>query len=177
MKLLSAVLLATLLCVGLAHASITPILDGTSTSGLDTTYNYEISVDPNETLIQTGCSGAFIKVDGSCTWFTIDIADYVPGSIAAPSGWTDSYAAGVLTWAYTGPTTTGTGLEITGFSAESTLASQSSQFFTYQTGNIGGGWDIGAGTVGAVPEPTSLSLFGGGLIGLAILVRRKFARS
>lgn len=178
MKLLSAVFLATLLCVGLAHASITPLLDSTTTSGPDTTYNYEISVDNNETLDPIGCTAG--KLDGSCTWFTISITDYVPGSIATTvPGWTaEPVVAGILTFVYSGPDVTGTGVEIPGFSAESTLSSQVSQEFVYQTGNVGGGVDDGFGTVGtATPEPTSISLFGGALIGLAILGRRKFARS
>jgi hypothetical protein len=183
MKLLSAVFLATLLCVGLAHASITPLEVGTSTSGADTVFNYEISVDNNETLDTTGCA-AVTESHGSCTYFTIDNFQDYAGAINAPSPNWEAFgsASGVETFVYIGPLVTGTGAEITGFNISSTLSSQPAGAFTYQTGNtnIPPGVDIGGGTLPAfasTPEPTSLSLFGGGLIGLAILVRRKFARS
>jgi len=175
MKFLSAVFLATLLCAGLANASITPVLmSAPSISGSDFLWDYEISVDDLEAL-NAG-------LPGGGTFFTIDnFVGYVGGSIMAPMNWTPTVSGGNLTFTYTGPTTTPSG-EISGFTALSTdSAINASGVFSYQAENLQtGGADFGGGPIdvpmSSTPEPASVGLLGGALLGLAVLTRRKFAR-
>ncbi|MGA2877863.1 MAG: PEP-CTERM sorting domain-containing protein [Bryobacteraceae bacterium] len=139
----------------------------------DYQWNYEISVDSLEAL-NSGLP------DGG-TFFTIDNFVGYAGSIAAPTDWTAAFSAGNLVFTYTGPTTTPTG-DVTGFSALSTdSAVNASGVFGYQAENLStGGLDFGGGPVdvpmAATPEPVSVGLVGGALLGLAVLSRRKFAR-
>lgn len=194
MKKVLMIVFAGLVTVGLASADITVALvdpGGVTGSGPDFTWNYEISVSSLEELV------AGSLTTGS--YFTIyDFADYVPGSIVAPTGWTDSVQlTGItpstqaptdsgtvenLTFYYTGATNTPTG-EVTGFSAESTLGSVAgnSGNFTYQASKTpiaGGGIDQGIGVIEvptATPEPVTTGLIGLALVGMAV-ARRKFAR-
>jgi hypothetical protein len=173
MKFLSAVFLAALLSVGFANASITPVLTGSPmVSGSDFLWNYEISVDNLEAL-NAG-------LPGGGTFFTIDNFVGYDGSIMAPTNWTANFTAGNLVFTYTGPTTTPVG-DVTGFSALSKdSAINASGIFAYQAENLQtGGADFGGGPIdvpmSSTPEPVSVGLLGGALIGLAVLSRRKIA--
>jgi hypothetical protein len=196
MKLLSAAFLATLAFASFANATITPVLDSGNPVGFGPfLYTYSIDVDAFEQL-----NGALSAPGG--TYFTIyDFAGYVAGSVAATaSNWTataelvgetpsltnppDSPTLYNLVFTYTGPVETGP-LEINGFSAASTYGTLNTNgFFSYQaqkTSNTTSP-DQGLGpidipnAVQTTPEPASLALMGSGLVALAVLGRRKFAR-
>lgn len=189
MKLLSAVFLATLLCVGLANATITPVLDSgnpTADSGnFLWTYNIDLSADEQ------------LAPDNS--FFTIyDFVGYVGGTISAPAGWdatiqlvgptpggvlpSDSASVDNLVFTYVGAVSPGQ-QTIDGFSAISTDGTiDANGNFSYQaqkTSNLSAP-DQGLGPLdvpmSSTPEPVSVGLLGGGLLGVAIVTRRKFAR-
>jgi hypothetical protein len=185
MKKVLSIVFAGLVTVGLANAAITTALVDVTGSG-PYTWNYEISVDSLEELV------------AGTSYFTIyDFTDYVPGTITAPTGWTDSVQLLGITPATQNPTDSatlenltftyeGTGnptniSDLTGFSAESSLGSVASTGgqFTYQATKIStGGLDQGIGSVEvptATPEPVTTGLIGLALVGMAV-ARRKFAR-
>jgi hypothetical protein len=202
MKFFSILVLVVLVFAGLANASITPVFVGpvVTIGANDYQYNYTASVDPSEQLApgnyQNCLSGA------ACgTFFTIyDFQGYIPGTVSAPTNWgatvqltgstpnvsgccnpPDSSAVENLVFMYTGSTVqVGTGTPIAGFSAQSiygTASSPGAGLFSYQAQKITGTPDAGVGNLAVpvgVPEPTSMVLIGGGLIGLAFL-RRKLA--
>jgi hypothetical protein len=139
-------------------------------------------------------------------YFTIyDFGGLVPGSIAAPDGWTSSVANATtapvglnpnddpniadLTFKYTGPTQTGQ-IGLGNFWANSTVGTTTITDFTGQnpqasTGNtdrnivstIAPGVPSGGNGGNGVPEPTTLALAGLGLplVGVARMIRRKKA--
>jgi hypothetical protein len=194
MKILSTAFLATLVFARFANATITPVLDSGNPVGFGPfLYTYSIDVAASEQL-----NGALSAPGG--TYFTIyDFAGYVPGSVAATApNWTataqlvgetpsltnppDSASVWNLVFTYTGPVETGP-LNINGFSAASTYGTLNANgFFSYQaqkTANTSAP-DQGLGPidipVAATPEPAPLALLGSGLVALAVLGRRKFAR-
>jgi len=197
MKHLSILILATLVLAGFANASIIPGLNGSPVLNGDGTYtwNYSIGGDNTEELV----AGNYAQCQGgvSCgTFFTIyDFNGYVAGSIASTdsnwiataqlTGLTPSGQGGIvdnpaiwnLTFSWNGPTQV-VGAE-GGFSAGSLYGNSQVGQFTFQAIKIQNGLpDQGQGSIFVpmgIPEPTSMALIGGGLIGLAFL-RRKLAK-
>lgn len=193
-KLASALLLTVALC-GIASASIipsTPVITG-PTSGVYT-WTYSMSVAGDETLTTTG---AVASDNPPGTFVTIyDILGFVTGSCVAPTGWscsaqltgvtpssqnvTDSPSIINVTWTYTGSSTAGP-VNVTGFSYESVYGLIKTGIFSAQSYNnstVGvdqenGPVDVPNGT----PEPASLGLIGGSLIGLGLLGRRLLQRA
>jgi hypothetical protein len=136
----------------------------------------------------------------SNSFFTIyDFVGYVGGTVASTnSDWTasvqlvgptpsltsppDSPSVENLVFTYIGPVSAGP-QTFDGFSAVSTDSTiNTSGFFSYEaqkTSNLSSP-DEGLGPVkvpeAATPEPVSVGLLGGALLGIAVLSRRKFAR-
>jgi hypothetical protein len=161
-----------------ANASITVGLP-TVTSGV---WNYGMTGDTLESLVA-----------GNSYFVIYDFSGYVVGSITAPTGWTataqlvgpvppnqiltDSSSLYNLVFSYTGATTPVP--TMSGFTAESIYNSiATGGTFAYQaTNNANGLPDQGQGFVDipvAAPEPTTISLFCGGLalLGLSRLRRK-----
>ncbi len=180
------IVLVGLASAGLASAAITAALDGSPTvDGSNYLWTYQISVDSLEQLV-SGPEASF---------FTIyDFAGYVPGSISAPADWTTQFAASGpgmtnstqsppeptfddLTFIYTGPPTTLAGpLDLSGFTAVSTISNVNvGGTFTYQANNAVG-VDAGIGSIDVpTPEPSMAVIVGLGLIGIG-LKRWKMAK-
>lgn len=194
MKYLSLLVLVTLVFTGIASASITPIIvpgSPTPVSG-GFEYNYTISVPDDERLAPGNyamCNPGGVPCG---TFFTIyDFAGYVGGTIMAPTNWTTSVQLvgltptdqnptdnpGILnlTWKYTGPIKNGPINDLPGFAAESIFGLTHEGQFTYQAEKTNGMADQGIGPIeipSGVPEPGSMALIGGGLVGLAMLRRK-----
>jgi hypothetical protein len=193
MKFLSAVFLATLLFAGFANATITPILDsGNPTAdGGNFLWTYNIDLSTDEQLAPSN------------SFFTIyDFVGYVGGTVAvtgpASADWTasvqlvgptptltnppDSASIENLVFTYIGPVSVGP-QNFDGFSAVSTDSTiNTGGFFSYQAQKTSNTTtpDQGLGPIDvpatATPEPASVGLLGGVLLGVAVLTRRKFAR-
>ncbi len=198
MKFVLFFALTALVFTGFASASITPVLSSETGSGNDFTFNYSISVDANEQLApgNYGYCGGSSSVNCG-TFFTIyDFAGYITGTATTTaSNWStsvqltgvtpnnqipsDSGSVENITYIYTGTTASGPIVNLGTFSAQSIYENQNALgVFTYQAQKTTGTADQGIGNLivpenvinpGHTPEPTSLALIGGGLIGLAML--------
>lgn len=180
-------------------ASITPALDAGSPSfsGGLWTWSYQISVDANESL-NPGANGSATCLAGQtpCNtfWTIYDLGGLQTGTETTPGGWgyvensigiTPSGqlipdAGGYLniTFYYTGATQTGPITSIDGFTFKSSTGTLNPDgIFTYQATKIQNGKpDQGQGNVdvpATVPEPASVMLIGGGLVGLAFFRRKR----
>ncbi len=200
MKKLFVSIFAVLVFSGLAMASITPALDGGTPTGPVAgvwTWTYSISVDSNESLNPGANSGATcLSGQTPCNtfWTIYDVGGLMSGTETAPSGWgwvensvgiTPNHqlvddAAGYLniTFYYTGPTEAGPITGLDGFSFESNTGTENPLGeYSYQATKIQGNLpDQGQGNVdlpATVPEPASVMLIGGGLVGLAFFRRKR----
>jgi PEP-CTERM motif-containing protein len=181
---------------GVAGASIIPYETSISApvSGVYT-WNYSVSVASDETLTT---SGSVTRSTPPGTFFTIyDIVGYVASSASAPAGWsvsvqllgitpsganvTDSASLENVTWTYTGSNVAGPTV-LSGFSFGSTDGHiATGQFSAQSMNNISLGVDDQEGPVNVpdppVPEPASLGLMGGSLIGLGMFSKRLLRRA
>ena len=194
MRKCAVALFWTVVFCGVASASIIPYETSISTpvSGVYT-WNYSVSVAADETLTT---SGSVTQSNPPGTFFTIyDIGGYVAGSASAPTGWSVSAqllgitpsGANVtdgslenVTWTYTGSNVAGPTV-ISGFSFKSIDGIiATGQFSAQSMNNVSTGVDDQEGPVNVpdppAPEPASLGLMGGSLIGLAMFSRRLLRR-
>jgi hypothetical protein len=201
MKKLFLSVVAVFVFSGLAMASITPALDGGAPTGGPGvwTWTYSISVDGNESLNPTANAGATClggQTPCNTFWTIYDVGGLITTTEGTPGGWgwvenavgitpggqliSDSGGYLNITFYYTGATQTGPITSIDGFSFQSTTGTANPNgIFSYQATKIQNGKpDQGQGNVDipqSVPEPASVLLIGGGLVGLAF-VRRKRSR-
>jgi len=194
-------LFALTLCV-VATANIIPTNTGITGSGTFTwTYDLQLSADQNVNAGLAPTSNPVPHTNLTFAGFVTiyDFSGYVAGSCAGPSGWTctaqnvgftpddvvptDNASTVNITWSYTsGPTLLGqpAGMDLGNFSAQSTsslptLVSYASRGIANAGPQVGTIADNVGNTQGPseVPEPTSITLMGSGLIGLAVLARRQ----
>jgi hypothetical protein len=154
---------------------------------------------PASSLVQCNPAGTFVTIydipdfvsasSSSPGWFaTVQTTGITPSTV---SGAFDDPGLVNVTFFYTGPVVMAQGTEIplTGFEIVSSIGGTSNGEFAYQatkdTGMESGNTDQGDGPVvvpgsgsviQAVPEPSSMGLWGGGLVLLGIS-RRFFSRS
>ena len=192
-------LFAMTLCV-VATANIIPTNTSVTGSGTFTwNYDLQLSADQNVNAGLAPTSSPVPHTNLTFAGFVTiyDFAGYVAGSCAGPAGWvctaqfvgytpddvvpTDKAGIVNITWAYTtGPTILGqpSGIDLGTFSAKSTdsiptLVSYASRGIANAGPQIGTIADNVGNTQAPsdVPEPTSMTLMGSGMIGLAVLAR------
>ena len=183
----TAILIACLAAVAAVRGDIIPVFTGTSPSGTDTVWGYQIDITSSQ-QVTTG------------DFFTIyDFGPFVAGSNSQPSNWSFSSSlvgptpAGTnapdspnilnLTWTYTGPSAL-IGIGIGPFSVMTAGAQEApltrASFFAAQ-GTRATGADAGTkvNNVGQIPvpapipEPSSVVLIGLGAFSWAIARRRR----
>jgi len=181
MKISAATIFWTLVLCGLASANIIPTLSGTSSTAGVTTYSYALALSAGEDVI-TGSEFCFANIDG------------LTGSATAPTGWTATQSttsgcpgvtAGVVApndadsvlFTYSGSTIVGAAALGT-FSFKSTDSSTATLNIAYGADTEGTnptGPDHNQGDVdgpaNSTPEPATLGLIGGSLLGLGLLRR------
>jgi hypothetical protein len=199
MKKLLVIVFAALAFSGLASASLIPFLTNISASPAPYTWSYTLHVSPDEQLNPSATAGQ-CPAGATCpsgTFFTIyDIGGFA-GGVAQPAGWTNSVQfTGItpttqivpdssvllnVTYFYTGatqPVVQGSSeLLISGFSFLSTSNLPVTGTASWNATKFGfTGIDQGNAPVQVpgpnVPEPASMLLIGGGLVGLALLRRK-----
>lgn len=184
-----AVLLGCLVAIAAVRGDIIPVFTGTSPSGPNTVWGYQIDITSDQ-QVTTG------------DFFTIyDFGPFVSGSNVQPGGWTFSSSlvgptpSGVvppddptllnLTWTYTGSAAIPTGSTVGPFSV--TVAGTQFQeapqtrasYFAAQATRAGVGNGTKISNVGripvptAIPEPTTLSLLALGAAGAAARALRR----
>jgi hypothetical protein len=189
----TALLIACFAAIAAVRADIIPVFTGTSPSGPNTVWGYQIDITSDQ-QVTTG------------DFFTIyDFGPFISGSNVQPAGWTFSSSlvtappSGInppddpkllnLTWTYTGTATIPTGSTVGPFSVTvagtqfGEVAQTRNSYFAAQATRANG---IHAGTkignVGqipvptAIPEPTTLSLLalgGAGAVARGLRRRRK----
>jgi hypothetical protein len=186
----TAFLIACFVAIAAVRGDIIPVFTGTSPSGTNTVWGYQIDITTNQ-QVTTG------------DFFTIyDFGPFISGSNVQPSGWTFSSSlvtappAGVtppddptllnLTWTYTGSATIPTNSTVGPFSvtvagtqfqeAPQTRAAFFAAQATRASGNDAGSKINNVGQVPvpvAVPEPTTLSLLALGAAGAAAKALRR----
>jgi hypothetical protein len=143
-------------------------------NGSGTLSIYSVTSGFNSTL-QTGK-----QEDGIGTFGFAVVLNSSPSQQASPLSFTVHSTGGALTLANFEVVAGGNGNGHTDFAVNAANGSC--------TGNIGGGngtadstathtGTVGTCTTATTPEPTSLAFFGTGLIGLGVIMRRKFAHS
>ena len=183
----TSILIVCLAAIAVVRGDIIPVFTGTSPSGTDTVWGYQIDITSNQ-QVTTG------------DFFTIyDFGPFISGSNVQPSDWTFSSSlltpppSGTnppddptllnLTWTYTGVTTIPTDSTVGPFSV--TVAGTQFQevpatrasYFAAQATRVGNGTKIN--NVGQIPvptnipEPTTLSLFTLGVAGAAARALRR----
>jgi hypothetical protein len=186
MKISAAAVFLTLALCGLASANIMPTLTGTSTSLGVTTFSYSLALSAGEN-VQTGSVFCFSDIEG------------LTGTESAPAGWTVttstsggcSIPAGItapndadsVTYTYTGTTIDGAAALGT-FTIQSTDSAVGALMVAYGAateavnppGPDRNQGDVD-GPVAANPEPATLSLIGGSLLGLGLVGRKAGRRS
>jgi hypothetical protein len=186
MKIGAAAIFSTLALCGVANANIIPTLSGTSLLAGVTTYSYSLALSAGED-VQTGSEFCFANIAG------------LTGTGSAPAGWsvsqstsggcpgisagvTSPNAADSVLYTYSGnPIDGATGLGTFTFkSTDGTVRTLSLAYGadTEATNPVGPDHNQGDvnGPSASSPEPTTLGLIGGGLLGLG-LFRRKIASS
>jgi hypothetical protein len=192
---------ALTLCV-VATANIIPTNIGVTGIGPFTwTYDFQLSADQNVNAGLAPTSNPVPHTNLTFAGFVTiyDFSGYVTGSCTGPAGWTctaqnvgftpddvvptDNASIANITWSYTsGPTLLGqpAGMDLGNFSAQSTfsqptLVSYASRGIANAGPQVGTIADNVGNTQGPseVPEPTSVTLMGSGLIALAVLARRQ----
>jgi hypothetical protein len=185
-----ALLITCFAAITAARADIIPVFIGTSPSGPNAVWGYQIDITSDQ-QVTTG------------DFFTIyDFGPFISGSNIQPAGWTfssslvtappsnvnppDNPSLLNLTWTYTGTTTIPTGSNVGPFSVTvagtqfSEVPQTRNSHFAAQATRVNGGSKIN--NVGqipvptAIPEPTTLSLLvlaGAGAIGRALRRRQK----